>query len=136
MSAFRGVAALGARSCCETHMHVGRYARNAIWMHAHAYTEARALRYTAGCVVLEQDWGTEDANGRRVRVTYSADFSSSVDCRLGSGCCPSSCRSRSTSCFAAAYSPSVMVWIFDCSSLTLRYARARAAREPRASQLR
>ena len=59
--------------------------------------------------------------------TYSADFSSSVDCRLGSGCWPSSSLRRSTSCFATAYSPSVITWIFDWSSFTLN---ARVAVSP------
>ena len=54
-----------------------------------------------------------------VSATYSADFSSRVVCRLGSGGWPSSCRNLSTSCFATAYSPSVMVCILSRSVCAL-----------------
>ena len=47
-------------------------------------------------------WGLEQ------RVANCCDFSSSVACRPGSGGCPSSARSASTSRFALAYSPSVI----------------------------
>jgi len=46
--------------------------------------------------------------GLKQRVAYCCDFSSSVACRPGSGGCPSSARSASTSRFAVAYSPSVI----------------------------
>lgn len=51
--------------------------------------------------------------------THWDDFSSSVFCRVGSCGCPSSCLSRSTSCFATAYSPSVRAVILTRRSAHL-----------------
>lgn len=92
-----------------------------------------ALRYLSKAGYMMESATRRGDNGRRcmsasvgrqghdkTRRTHSADFSSSVVWRLGSGGWPSSCRRRSTSCFARVYSPSVMDLIFDWRSLTLR----------------
>jgi hypothetical protein len=50
---------------------------------------------------------------------YCCDFSSSVACKVGSGGCPSSARSASTSRFAVEYSPSVICCMRVRSSVHL-----------------
>jgi hypothetical protein len=50
---------------------------------------------------------------------YCCDFSSSVACKVGSGGCPSSTRSESTSRFAVEYSPSVICCMRVRSSVHL-----------------